>query len=376
MVIASAILPGMAPNTHLSYAPSASSVTGDRIDLSSKVFALRWRRSLRILLRRYRSGIEITRASHTKMNDNGETKLQPNKNFARRSLCFVFLFSASCLLSRTALKNLALFATVHDYGSHIFLILPISVYLIYLKGNRVFSQVQSDVLPSVMLFLTGGALEWAAHVLIPRGLSDYLWLKIIALLVFWTAAFLLCYGIRAFRVALFPFFFLLLMVPAPDFLIQRAITSLQVGSAAVAFWLFKILNVPVFREGLVFHIPTLDLEVARECSGIRSSVVLLITTLILGQFFLRTFWGKTVLIVSLIPIVVLKNGLRIVAISSLTIYVNRGFLHGWLHQSGGIVFYLLGLLALVPMCKLLKTLEVRGDNSKLATSSGGVLLSK
>jgi exosortase len=276
------------------------------------------------------------------------------------------------------LKNLALFAVTHDYGSHILLIVPISVYLIYLKRGGVFSKVQSDVLPSLTLFLTAGALKWAAHALNLRGVSDYLWLEILALLLFWTAAFIVCFGIHAFRAAFFPFFFLLLMVPAPDFLIQKAIFSLQVGSATVAFWLFKILNVPVFREGLVFHIPTLDLEVAKECSGIRSSVVLLITTLILGEFVLRSFWTKTILVVSLIPIVILKNGLRIVTISVLTIYVNRGFLHGWLHHSGGIVFYLLGLLALVPMLKLLKTVEIRigKDLKSITPRSGGALSGK
>lgn len=311
------------------------------------------------------------------MNSNGPEIPQMDKNLTRRSLCFAFLLAASCLLSRTPLTNLAVFATTHDYGSHIFLIAPISVYLVYRKRAQVFSTVQSNVLPSLILFLTAGALKSVAYAFDARGGIAYLWLDIVALLLFWTAAFILCYGIHAFRAALFPFFFLLLIVPAPDFLMQKAISSLQVGSATIAFWLFKLLNVPVFREGLVFHIPTLDLEVAKECSGIRSSVVLLITTLLLAEFLLRTFWSKTVLVASLLPIVILKNGLRIVTISMLTIYVNRGFLYGSLHKSGGIVFYLLGLLALVPMLKLLKKVEMRGPDGRSVTpSKRGVLISK
>jgi len=309
------------------------------------------------------------------MNTNGREISGTDKSLTRRSLCFAFLFAGSCLSSLTPLKNLALFATTHDYGSHIFLIVPISVCLIYLNRNQVFSKVRSNVVPSLVLFLTGGTLR--AYAFNTRGGSDHLWLEIVSLLLLWTAAFIICYGIHAFRAALFPFLFLWLMVPAPDFLIQKAISSLQAGSATVAFWLFRICNVPVFREGLVFHIPTLDLEVARECSGIRSSTVLLITTLLLGEFVLRTFWSKTILVVSLAPIVVLKNGLRIVTISALTIYVNRGFLHGWLHESGGIVFYLLGLLTLAPMLKVLKTLEMRSADLKpLAPFTGGVRLSK
>ena len=310
------------------------------------------------------------------MNINGQEILQTDKNLTRRSVCFGFLFAASCLLFRAPLKDLTHFATTHDYGSHIFLIVPISVYLIYLKATQVFEKVRSDVVPALVVFLTGATLKWVVYAFSARGDSDFLGLEMAALILFWTGAFIVCYGTQAFRAALFPFLFLLLMIPAPDFLVQKAISSLQVGSATVAFWFFKIFNVPVFREGLIFHIPTLDLEVARECSGIRSSAVLLITTLLLGEFVLRTFWGKTILVLSLIPIVVLKNGLRIVTISALTIYVNRGFLHGWLHQSGGIVFYLLGLLALAPMLKLLKTVEIWSSGLSSGPSAGAVLVSK
>jgi hypothetical protein len=55
----------------------------------------------------------------------------------------------------------------------------------------------------------------------------------------------------------------------------------------------------------------------------------------------------------------LKNAIRIVVISLLTVYLNRGFLHGWLHQSGGIVFYVLGLLMLMGILKFLKKWETR-----------------
>jgi exosortase len=166
--------------------------------------------------------------------------------------------------------------------------------------------------------------------------------------------------------------FLPLLVPIPDFLVGRAISWLQEGSAFVAFWLFKTLQVPVMREGLVFHVPSLDLEVAKECSGIRSSVILLITTLLVAEFVLRSVWRKSVLILSVIPIVILKNGLRIVTISLLTVYVSRSFLHGGLHQSGGIVFYVLGLLALLPILNLLKRREMRREEGPIGMAAPAV----
>jgi exosortase/archaeosortase family protein len=68
------------------------------------------------------------------------------------------------------------------------------------------------------------------------------------------------------------------------------------------------------------------------------------------------------LVVAIIPILVFKNGVRIVSIYLLAAYVNPAFLHGWLHTSGGVVFYLLGLLALVPVAVLLRRWERKGGS--------------
>jgi exosortase len=115
--------------------------------------------------------------------------------------------------------------------------------------------------------------------------------------------------------------------------------------------------VPVFKQGFILRLPNLDIEVAKQCSGIRSSLALLITVLIVGNFVLRSAWRKTLLVLSILPILVFKNGVRIVAVSLLSIYVNRRFLHGWLHTSGGILFYLLGLAILIPIVNALRRSE-------------------
>jgi exosortase/archaeosortase family protein len=86
------------------------------------------------------------------------------------------------------------------------------------------------------------------------------------------------------------------------------------------------------------------------------------TVLVAGEFVLRSSWRRLILVVSIIPILILKNGVRIVTIYLLTAYVNPAFLHGRLHTSGGIVFYLLGLIALIPIAALLR----RGEDKDLS----------
>jgi exosortase len=92
------------------------------------------------------------------------------------------------------------------------------------------------------------------------------------------------------------------------------------------------------------------MEIAKQCSGIRSSLALFITGILAAHFFLKSSWKKAIFILSIIPIAILKNGIRIVTLSLLAIYVDERFLtQGFLHKSGGFIFFapaltLLGLL--------------------------------
>src|ERR1700739_2210098 len=288
----------------------------------------------------------------------------PDTRLVRRHFCFATLIGVSCVLFRVPLSNLIRYAISQDIGFHILLVVPVSAYLVYLKRNEVFANVNSSIVPGLALFFVALIAGWIGYI---HSGPEYLWLEILALVLLWIAGLTAFYGKHAVRSARFSLLFLLLLIPVPRPVVDRTISFLQVGSAFVASWFFALLHVPTLRDGVVFHIPGLDLEISKECSGIRSSMILLITTLLLAQFTLRSFLSKSLLVLAVVPVVILKNGIRIVMISLLTIYVDRGFLHGWLHRSGGIAFYLLGLAALIPISKLLKTIEIkRIMNSKRA----------
>jgi len=258
------------------------------------------------------------------------------------------------------LSGLISFSLTHDYGSHIILVGPASAYIIYLKRREIFSKPQSGLLAGSMLFLAGAILYWFSHRrALTLLLSGYESAEILAIVILWISGFILAYGTPAFTRARFPLLFLLFLVPIPAFVLGEVVFLLQTGSAEVAYWLLRLLNVPVFKQGFTLQLPTLSVEVAEQCSGIRSSLALLITTLLVGEFVLDSVWRKWVLVASIVPILILKNGVRIVAVCLLTIYVDRGFLHGWLHTSGGIVFYILGLVILIPIIVALRNSDKR-----------------
>jgi exosortase len=127
-----------------------------------------------------------------------------------------------------------------------------------------------------------------------------------------TAAFgILGHAPRTLRSLLFPLCLLFLLVPIPQFAITQIIELLQQGSASAARIMFRSAGVQATQDGVMLSIPGLDIEVARECSSIRSSLMLPVSTMLLAHLFLRSSWRKALLIAAAIPVAVAKNGLRI-----------------------------------------------------------------
>lgn len=275
-----------------------------------------------------------------------------------RDWAFFLFLTASVAAFWKPLSSLVNFSLNRDYASHIILIVPISAFFIYRKRGEIFSMVKTAPLPGVLLFLAGIiflllALRRAESPLHGNGLS----LVTLAIVVIWIAGFVFFYGTRAFYRALFPLLFLLLLVPIPEIAVDKIIALLQAGSAQVAYGLLRLLSIPVLKQGFILRMPNLDIEVAKECSGIRSSLALLVTALVFSELVLRSSWRKALWVLSVIPMLIFKNGVRIVTLCLLTLYVDPGFLHGWLHTSGGIVFYLLGFAILLPILNALRKSE-------------------
>lgn len=254
-----------------------------------------------------------------------------------------------------------------DQYTHILLILPISAALIYLDWKPLERSGLNVRVGSVLLgiaVLMTVVVRWS---LVPLSSNMQLSANMLALVVWWFAAFVFCFGTRASRRALFPLCFLLWMVPLPAFVLNPVVSLLQHGSAAAAHLLFLVVGVPVAQRGVLVHIPGLTLEVARECSSIRSSLILLVTTMVLAHLFLRSFWRKALVIALAIPLSVAKNGLRIFALGMLSTRVDPSFLTGRLHRQGGIIFLLIALAAVVFVLWILR----RGEEPQSGAKARG-----
>jgi exosortase len=256
---------------------------------------------------------------------------------------FAVLSGVSLLLWFRPLLNTFTLASSSDRYTHIFLIIPIAAALIVRDwrergfDSRFWTPAMGLLVAALLI---AGLARWGMPVSSP---DLVLAIEMVALVLWWIGSFVLCFGLPAFRAFCFPLLFLFWMVPIPMVAVDSIVAGLQQGSAIAAQALFAIFRVPVARDETILQIPGIVLEVAAECSSIRSSLMLLVTTMVLAQVLLKTGWRKALVILLVVPLSIAKNGLRIFTIGMLTTRVDPSYLNGRLHHNGGIVFFLIAL---------------------------------
>jgi exosortase len=225
----------------------------------------------------------------------------------------------------------------------------LTAFLIFWDRKTIFSQACYNLLAGIPL-VTVAALLGASFRSLP--------FTILAIVLLALSTFLLCFGLRCFRTALYPLCCLFLMIPFPLAWMDRVATSLQYGSADVSYSMLRATGLPLFRHGLVFSLPGLDFEVGPDCSGIRSSLALLMLSLTASYLYLRFGWARSVLILLTVPIALIKNAARISVLALLGAYVDRIYIDGPLHHRyGGLVFSVLGAVLFVLALAGLQYLE-------------------
>jgi len=289
--------------------------------------------------------------------------------FTQRDGLFLLATAIALWMLYGPLRNFLHSSQGSELYSHIILIPLISAYLFFVDRKAIFSDPAHSYAPGIVLSVTGLMLFLAGTSQQPAlNQPDYASVITLSAAIFWTGTLMLLYGIKAFRTATFPILFLLFMVPIPSALMNEIISVLQIGSAQMGHLLFLLVGMPFSREGLVFHLPGASIEVAAQCSGIHSSLALLITSVLAAHFFLQATWKRAVLVLCVLPVAIFKNAVRIVTISWLSVYVDERILAGgFLHRSGGFLFFALGVVVLGIVLILLRRI---GKDNGFAIAAG------
>jgi exosortase C (VPDSG-CTERM-specific) len=264
------------------------------------------------------------------------------------------------------LGSLAIHAANSDLHSYLLLVPLLSGYLLYERRQclpRTYSSAPGWAILPLLIALISVV---AANQLSGISKNDYLTLTTTSFVFFIFAGVLLFLGKRWFVAAAFPIAFLIFLVPMPDAMADALESASKIASAEAASLFFDLSGTPVLRDGTLFQLPNISLRVAQECSGIRSSWVLMITSLVAANVFLRQPWRRAVLVCCVIPLGILRNGFRVFVIGMLCVHISPDMVNSIIHHRGGPLFF---TLSLIPLFGLLWWL--RSGDARARTGTAG-----
>ena len=297
---------------------------------------------------------------------------QPLTNGSSASRARVIWFVAFAILLAAGfvkpLISLAIHAAKSNLHSYILLVPFISAYLIYIRRDHLPKRYSSS--PGwAMIPLLGGLGSLTAAWTQNAGLSrhDYFTLMALSFVCLLGAGGFLFLGKNWMVAARFPFAFLIFMVPMPNAMADALETASKLASAEAANLFFNMAGTPVLREGTFFQLPNILIQVAQECSGIRSSCVLLITSLLAGNLFLKSMWRRAVLVCFVIPLGIVRNGFRVFVIGALCVHFGPQMIHSIIHRRGGPIFFALSLIPLFLLLWWLRRGEAQRQEGKVTS---------
>jgi exosortase C (VPDSG-CTERM-specific) len=284
---------------------------------------------------------------------------QPDLPRRLKWLAALTLLLALCFI--LPLWDLVGFALHSQLYSHILLIPFITAYLLWLKkgeaGTRSTASPynptdcrrrRKETLISALFFLSAavslGIHFWLHHSGNAVPLQDHLALTTFSFLSSLIGLCIFLLGATILKPLFFPLAFLIFMVPFPIFIERGMETALQNASAAAAHVFLSLSGMPVLRNGTDFRLPGFSMQVAPECSGIHSTLVLVITSLLAGYLLLSKSWPRFIFALAVLPLGIFRNGFRIFLLGQLCVHVNPDWINSDLHHRGGPIFFALSLI--------------------------------
>lgn len=145
---------------------------------------------------------------------------------------------------------------------------------------------------------------------------------------------------------LFPLVFLLFIVPIPY--LSRLTAPMQSVSSYLSAEILRILQFTVYREGNIIMLPSMSLEVAAVCSGLKALVLVMTVGAFYAYITFRSNRNRWLLFLLCAPIAIVANVVRIVVTAVLARYASSKIVFKFIHDFSGIfVFVVAGVFIFI-----------------------------
>jgi len=217
--------------------------------------------------------------------------------------------------------------------SHGFIVPLFSAFLVWHERERL------REIPTRPSWLGLPIILFGLGILVIGSLGAELFLSRTSLLILIAGLIVYFAGWEFFRALFFPWIFLFLMIPIPAIIFNQITFPLQLLASKLASAILPIFGVPVLREGNVIYLPSMPLQVAEACSGIRSLMSLGTLAIIYAYFLDTNIVRRVILVLAAAPIAVAANALRIVGTGLAVQYWDPEKGLGFFHEFSGWVIF-------------------------------------
>ena len=165
---------------------------------------------------------------------------------------------------------------------------------------------------------------------------------------------LLLKGPAALRVAWFPIFYLIFMIPLPGVFVDAITVPLKQWISTIVVNLLYAVGYPIAQSGVIISIGQYQLQVADACSGLHS----MFSLAALGTLFMYIMDRKSrlhnaIMLASIIPIAFIANICRVIILVLVTYHLGDAAGQGFLHGTAGFVLMAVALVIFFALDALL-----------------------
>lgn len=244
-------------------------------------------------------------------------------------LCIAVTIAAILLLYRdTALSMVATWGSSDTYA-HGFLIVPISVYLIWRYGPDLTKVTATPDALGFILLAAAGLVWLTAAAAQVQVLQQY------AMTAMVPAAAVAILGRRVAWSMAFPLLFLLLAVPFGE----AFLPYLMSWTADFTVAALSLTGIPVYREGTFFTIPSGQWSVVEACSGLRYLIASITIGTLYAYLTYQRWWKRAVCVAFSVLIPIGANFVRAYTVVMVGHLTNMKYAVGLDHIIYGWLFY-------------------------------------
>ncbi|WP_162244326.1 exosortase V [Sphingomonas sp. Leaf339] len=167
-------------------------------------------------------------------------------------------------------------------------------------------------------------------------------------------------GRRSLEVLWFPILYSLFLIPIPDTFVDMATQPVKLAISKAVVGLLSGIGYPVATSGVSIYIGQFELLIAAACAGLNS----LISLTAIGSFYVylrhNASWRYTLLLImTIFPIAVFANFLRVLMLVLLTYYGGEAVAQGFLHEAAGLFMFVVSVLTIFLVDKIFTVVGYR-----------------